>query len=175
MIEKILLVVSPPFAATFFGFLAVVAIVALLMRFFQSRRQKQNIELKQYISQHVEDEMVGIRGDISVVIENELLKLKRRIPVLIKDETAKLKGNISVGPEKKVIDFSKNRSIRVGRDGNASKIDKNDKANIEKRIEKLDRNMSILMALLVEMKHRAATGKEAFPQDKSKEKLNRKR
>lgn len=171
MMEQILQYVSHPFAAILLGFLAVVAMVALLSRLLQSRRQSQNIELKKYISHHVEDEMVGIRGDISVVIENELAKLKRRIPALINENMAKLKDTVSIDPDKKVIDFSKNRSIRAASDSNAFKTDKNDKAPIEKRIDKLDRNMSILMALLVELKHSAQGRKQGSPQDNAKEKL----
>ena len=39
---------------------------------------------------------------------------------------------------------------------------------MEKRIDKLDRNMSILMALLVEMKHVAATDKKGILKKASK-------
>jgi len=186
MIEQIFQYISHPFAIALFGFLVFVAIVALLLRFFQFRRRNQNLKLKKGISRHVDDEMAWMKSDISVVIENELIKLKKNIsinvekellqlktsiPVLVKDEIDKLKESISVESEKKVIDLGKNRSIRVASDTNAFKKGKHDATNVEKRIDKLDRNMSILMALLVEMKHVAATGKEGILKNNSKKKV----
>jgi hypothetical protein len=178
-----------------------VAIVALLLRFFQRRRRNQNLKLKKGIRRHVDDEMAWMKSDISIVIENELIKLKKNIsisieneliklkknipinierellqlktsiPVLVKDEIDKLKESISVEPEKKVIALGKNRSIRVASDTNAFKQGKHDATNVEKRIDKLDRNMSILMALLVEMKHVAATGKKGILKNNPKKKV----
>lgn len=186
MIEQIFQYISHPFAVALFGFLAFVVIVALLVRFFQFRRRNQNLKLKKGISRHVDDEMAWMKSDISGVIENELIKLKKNIsisiekellqlktsiPVLVKDEIDKLKESISVEPEKKVIDLGKNRSIRVASDTNAFKKGKHDATDVEKRIDKLDRNMSILMALLVEMKHVAATGKESILKNNSKKKV----
>ena len=186
MLEQIFQYISHPFAIALFGFLVFVAIVALLGRFFQFRRRNQNLKLKKGISRHVDDEMAWMKSDISVVIENELTKLKKNIsisiekeilqlktsiPVLVKDEIDKLKESISVEPEKKVIDLGKNRSIRVASDTNAFKKGKHDATDVEKRIDKLDRNMSILMALLVEMKHVAATGKEGILKNNSKKKV----
>ena len=171
MRDQIFQYISHPFAIALFGFLVFVAIVALLMRFFQFRRRNQNLKLKKGISRHVDDEMAWMKSDISVVIENELLQLKTSIPVLVKDEIDKLKESISVESEKKVIDLGKNRSIRVASDTNAFKKGKHDATDVEKRIDKLDRNMSILMALLVEMKHAAATGKERILKNSSKKKV----
>jgi hypothetical protein len=186
MLEQIFQYISHPFAVALFGFLAFVAIVALLLRFFQFRRRNQNLKLKKGISRHVDDEMAWMKSDISVVIENELIKLKKNIsisiekellqlktsiPVLVKDEIDKVKESISGEPEKKVIDLDKNRSIRFASDTNVLKKGKHDATDVEKRIDKLDRNMSILMALLVEMKHVAATGKERILKNNSKKKV----
>lgn len=201
MIGQIFQYILHPFAVAFFGFLAFVAIAIFLVRFFQLRRRNQNLKLKKSITRHVDDEMGWMKNDISVVIENELIKLKKNIsisieneliklkkdipigiekellelktsiPVLVKDEIDKLKESISVEPEKKVIDLGKNRSIRVASDTTAFKKGKHDTNHVEKRIDKLDRNMSILMALLVEMKHVAATGKKGILKNNSKKKI----
>ena len=201
MIELIFQYISHPLAIAVFGFIASVVFVALLVRYFQLRRRNQNLKLKKSITRHVDDEMAWMKNDISVVIENELIKLKKNIsmsienelvklkkdmpirfekellqlktsiPVLVKDEIDKLKESLSVGHEKKVIDLGKNRSIRVSSDTKPFKQGKHDADNVEKRIDKLDRNMSILMALLVEMKHTAATGKEGILKNNSKKKI----
>jgi hypothetical protein len=81
MIEQIFKYMSHPFAVALYGFLALVAIVALLVRFFQFRRRNQNLKLKKGISRHVDDEMAWMKSDISVVIENELIKLKKNISI----------------------------------------------------------------------------------------------
>ena len=201
MIAPMFQYISHPLAIAFFGFIASVAFVALLVRYFQLRRRNQNLKLKKSITRHVDDEIAWMKNDISVVIENELIKLKKNIsmsieneliklkkempvrfekellqlktsiPILVKDEIDKLKESLSVGHEKKVIDLGKNRSIRVSSDTKPFKQGKHDADNVEKRIDKLDRNMSILMALLVEMKHTAATGKEGILKNNSKKKI----
>ena len=123
------------------------------------------------ITTSIENELIKLKKNISISIEKELLQLKTSIPVLVKDEIDKFKESISVEPGKKVIDLGKNRPIRVASDTNAFKKGKHDATNVEKRIDKLDRNMSILMALLVEMKHVAATGKEGILKNNSKKKV----
>ena len=129
------------------------------------------IKLKKNISIRIENELIKLKKDLPIRFEKELLQLKTSIPILVKDEIDKLKESISVDPEKKVIDLGKNRSIRVASDTKSFKQGKHDADNVEKRIDKLDRNMSILMALLVEMKHTAAPGKEGLLKNNAKKEV----
>jgi hypothetical protein len=129
--------------------------------------------LRKDILRIIDDEVAGIRSDISVVIENELgkmkknifvgvrselLKLKEQIPVLIEAQMRQYEKEKPINLNDKVIPLNKTKNAQLSTADDTFENEKGEALDVEKEIAKLNRNMSVVTALLVEMNHR--TGKK---------------
>ncbi|MFO7737641.1 MAG: hypothetical protein R6V46_04145, partial [Desulfatiglandaceae bacterium] len=169
-----------PLAAFIFGFVLILAVTGILFRYFQQRKRDQYITLRKDISRMIDDEMAGIRRDISIVIENELsktkknvsigvrnelVKLKEHLPVLIKEQMKAYDGYKPIHLNDKIIPLNTTKNSQQTKGEYKSGNDQGEALDVEKEIAKLNRNMSVVTALLVEMNHRS--GKRKPPALKS--------
>ena len=175
MVAQVMKYVGHPLAAFIFGFVLILAVTGILFRYFQQRKRDQYITLRKDISRMIDDEMAGIRRDISIVIENELskikknvsigvrtelLKVKESIPALIKSEMKEYDGHKPTPLNDKIIPLNKTKHSQQVKGEYTFENDKEEALDVEKEIAKLNRNMSVVTALLVEMNHRTGKRKQ---------------
>jgi hypothetical protein len=173
MVDNLMTYVGHPISAVVFGIAFVVAGAGVLYRLLQQRKRDQYMALRKDILRIIDDEVAGIRSDISVVIENELgkmkknifvgvrselLKLKEQIPVLIEAQMRQYEKEKPINLNDKVIPLNKTKNAQLSTADDTFENEKGEALDVEKEIAKLNRNMSVVTALLVEMNHR--TGKK---------------
>ena len=110
-----------------------------------------------------------MRKNISVAVRTELLKLKGHIPVLIKEQMHKYDERKPVNLNEKIIPLNKTKYSRQAIADHKFELNKGETLDVEKEIAKLNRNMSVVTALLVEMSHRTGKKKQETPNNKGKE------
>ena len=117
-------------------------------------------------------ELSKMKKNISTGVRNELFRLKGNIPILIKEEIGKLNINKSRDVSGKIIELNKNKSFRKVIEDPKLEVNKGDTLDVEKEIAKLNRNMSVVTALLVDINHRTAKGNTKSLQKKAEESSN---